>query len=207
MGLGASALAAPGLARAEDDPSAGKYPAKRNDKFGEPDADHGREARDDLQQLLRIRHRQEHLAGRAEAADPSVDDQGQRQGREAVRDRLRRPARQDAARGARLPPPLRRDLVDDRAVVGLPAEVAGRVLQARRQSASTSSCRRSPNPKVDAGPEGFPLSRGPTPRAWRWTRRRTISPSSRPASTASRSPSRTARRCASWRRGSTASRT
>jgi len=36
MGLGGIALAAPGVARAEDDPSAGKYPARRQDKFGTP---------------------------------------------------------------------------------------------------------------------------------------------------------------------------
>ena len=37
MGLGSVALAAmPGIAFAEDDPSAGKYPAKRQDKFGNP---------------------------------------------------------------------------------------------------------------------------------------------------------------------------
>src|SRR3954464_95626 len=36
MGLGAMALAMPGLAMAQDDPSAGKYPVPRNDKFGAP---------------------------------------------------------------------------------------------------------------------------------------------------------------------------
>src|SRR5258708_28662844 len=36
MGLGTMALAAPGLALAQNDPSAGKYPAPRNDKFGTP---------------------------------------------------------------------------------------------------------------------------------------------------------------------------
>ncbi len=36
MGLGGIALAAPGIALAEDDPSAGKYPVKRNDTFGDP---------------------------------------------------------------------------------------------------------------------------------------------------------------------------
>jgi sulfoxide reductase catalytic subunit YedY len=36
MGLGSVALAVPGLALAEDDPSAGKYPAKRQDRFGNP---------------------------------------------------------------------------------------------------------------------------------------------------------------------------
>ena len=36
MGLGSVALAVPGVALAEDDPSAGKYPAKRQDKFGNP---------------------------------------------------------------------------------------------------------------------------------------------------------------------------
>lgn len=36
MGLGGIALAAPGLALAEDDPSAGKYPARRDDRFGNP---------------------------------------------------------------------------------------------------------------------------------------------------------------------------
>ena len=37
MGLGAMTIAAPGLALAQDDPSAGKYPAPRNDKFGKPE--------------------------------------------------------------------------------------------------------------------------------------------------------------------------
>ena len=36
MGLGTVALAVPGVASAEDDPSAGKYPARRQDKFGNP---------------------------------------------------------------------------------------------------------------------------------------------------------------------------
>ena len=36
MGLGSIALAAPGIARAEGDPSAGKYPVKRNGSFGDP---------------------------------------------------------------------------------------------------------------------------------------------------------------------------
>jgi len=36
MGLGSVALAVPGIALAEDDPSAGKYPARRQDKFGNP---------------------------------------------------------------------------------------------------------------------------------------------------------------------------
>jgi sulfoxide reductase catalytic subunit YedY len=36
MGLAGIALAAPGIALAEDDPSAGRYPAKRDDKFGNP---------------------------------------------------------------------------------------------------------------------------------------------------------------------------
>jgi sulfoxide reductase catalytic subunit YedY len=37
MGLGALTLAAPGIASAQDaDPSAGRYPANRNDKFGAP---------------------------------------------------------------------------------------------------------------------------------------------------------------------------
>jgi len=36
MGLGGIALAAPGMALAQDDPSAKKYPATRNDKYGAP---------------------------------------------------------------------------------------------------------------------------------------------------------------------------
>jgi sulfoxide reductase catalytic subunit YedY len=36
MGLGAMTIAAPGLALAEGDPSAGKYPARREDRFGNP---------------------------------------------------------------------------------------------------------------------------------------------------------------------------
>ncbi|MCW5736713.1 MAG: protein-methionine-sulfoxide reductase catalytic subunit MsrP [Enhydrobacter sp.] len=36
MGLGSVALAVPGLAQAQDDPSAGKYPVGRQDKFGSP---------------------------------------------------------------------------------------------------------------------------------------------------------------------------
>ena len=36
MGLGSVALAVPGLAAAQDDPSAGKYPVGRQDKFGAP---------------------------------------------------------------------------------------------------------------------------------------------------------------------------
>ena len=37
MGLGALSIAAPGLALAQDDPTAAKYPAPRNDKFGKPE--------------------------------------------------------------------------------------------------------------------------------------------------------------------------
>ena len=37
MGLGALAIAAPGLALAQDDPTAAKYPAKRNEKYGKPE--------------------------------------------------------------------------------------------------------------------------------------------------------------------------
>jgi sulfoxide reductase catalytic subunit YedY len=37
MGLGAMSIAAPGLALAQDDPSAGKYPAPRSDTFGKPE--------------------------------------------------------------------------------------------------------------------------------------------------------------------------
>ncbi len=71
MGLGAASLALPAIASAQDkDPSAALYPAKRNDKYGVPDADDRREAGDDLQQLLRIRHRQEHLARCPEARGP-----------------------------------------------------------------------------------------------------------------------------------------
>jgi methionine sulfoxide reductase catalytic subunit len=36
MGLGAMTLAAPGLAFAQNDPTAGRYPAPRNDRFGTP---------------------------------------------------------------------------------------------------------------------------------------------------------------------------
>jgi sulfoxide reductase catalytic subunit YedY len=36
MGLGGIALSAPGIALAQADPSAGKYPAPRNDKYGTP---------------------------------------------------------------------------------------------------------------------------------------------------------------------------
>src|SRR5260370_42549000 len=37
MGLGVAGLAVPGIAAAQDaDPSAGRYPAPRNDKFGAP---------------------------------------------------------------------------------------------------------------------------------------------------------------------------
>ncbi|CAN5307939.1 protein-methionine-sulfoxide reductase catalytic subunit MsrP [soil metagenome] len=36
MGLGSVALGVPGIALAQDDPSAGKYPATRQDKFGNP---------------------------------------------------------------------------------------------------------------------------------------------------------------------------
>ena len=36
MGLGSVALAVPGIASAQDDPSTGKYPVKRQDRFGSP---------------------------------------------------------------------------------------------------------------------------------------------------------------------------
>ena len=55
-GLAVARLAA--AAAADDDPSAGLYPAKRNDALHARPAAHRREIFDDLQQFLRIRHRQ-----------------------------------------------------------------------------------------------------------------------------------------------------
>ena len=158
MGLGAATIGLPGLAAAQDaDPSAGRYPAPAQRQVRRARADHRRTAGHHLQQLLRVRHRQEHLARRPEARGPAVDHQGERQGRQAVRDRHRRPFGQDAARGTRLPPSLRRNLVDGRAVVGLPAALAGRVLQANRRR-QVHRHADGLQPQGHAGPEGHPLS-------------------------------------------------
>ena len=106
----------PGLALAEDDPSAKLYPAKRNDTFGSPSPvtaeklattyNNYYEFDNDKSiwraaQKLPIRPWTIKVTGMVEKPFEIGFDE---------------PARQDAARGARLSPPLRRDLVDDRAV-------------------------------------------------------------------------------------------
>ena len=65
---------------------------------------------------------EEYLAGGAGPEAAALDRQDRRHGRAAKNDRHRRPPRQDAAGGAALPPPLRRGLVDGRALERLPHE-------------------------------------------------------------------------------------
>ena len=130
--LGALALTAarlPRRARADDaDPSAALYPAKRNPAFTLDRDGDAREDQPPLQQLLRIQHQQARRRRRAE--DAAVDGDDRRAGREERDHRRRRPGQGDRPRGAALPPPLRRSVVDGDPLDRLPAARAGRAGEA-----------------------------------------------------------------------------
>ena len=79
--LGLIAATLPALALAENDPTADLYPAPRNSKYTidrpvTPEFDQHQ-----LQQLLRIRHPQEHCQRCRSAADPTVGGQDRWDGR------------------------------------------------------------------------------------------------------------------------------
>ena len=81
-----------------------------------------------LQQLLRIHDQQARRRRRAENA--AVDGDDRRAGREEGDHRRRRPGQGDRPRGAALPPPLRRSVVDGDPVDRLSAARAGRAGEA-----------------------------------------------------------------------------
>ena len=71
---------------------------------------HAGEVQSQLQQLLRVQHQQADRRERAE--DPSLDGEARRPRREGADGRHRCADQDDGARGAALPSPLRRGLVD-----------------------------------------------------------------------------------------------
>ena len=106
LAAGASALAlAPYAAQAQrvadlanlPDPSADLYPAKRNETFKLDRPITEETHQHALQQFLRIQLVEGCLRAGAEAADPAVDGEDRRHGREADRDRHRRSHPQDDA--------------------------------------------------------------------------------------------------------------
>ena len=139
MGLGAVSLAAPAWRSAQDDPSAGKYPAPRNDKYGMPAPITAEKLATTYNNFYEFGTDKGIWQRRAEAARSVPGRSRSTAWSRSRSSRLRRSSRQDAARGARLSPPLRRDLVDDRAVVRLPAEGAGRVRASPPAAPSLSS--------------------------------------------------------------------
>ena len=133
MGLGAASLALPAIASAQDKdkPSAALYPAKRNDKYGVPTPMTAEKLATTYNNFYEF------------GTDKSIwrDAQklevgpGPSRSRAWSRSRSRSASTifwPRSARGARLPPSLRRDLVDDRAVERLSDALAGRAVQAHR---------------------------------------------------------------------------
>ena len=141
MGLGAVALTLPSIAWADRTriPSAALYPAKRNDKYGVP-APMTEERR-----VTTYNNFYEFGTDKSIYRDAQKLEvrpwtiKVERHGREAVRDRHRRPSGQGAARGARLSPSLRRNLVDDRAVERLSRCARWSSCASPRAAPSTSS--------------------------------------------------------------------
>ena len=97
-----------------------------------------------LQQLLRVRHRQERPEGQQRQVQAgAVDGEDRRRGRQARRLHARGSAQAIPARGAGLPPPLRRGVVDGDSVGRLPARrpaEGGGALGRRRSSSSSRRC-------------------------------------------------------------------
>ena len=104
---------------AEDDPSAGLYPAKRNRGTRSTGRSPTRNSRPPTTTSTSS-VRRNRICRSPGTEDPAVDDQDRRHGREADDHRHRRSVEADAARGKALPPPLRRSLVDGGAVERLP---------------------------------------------------------------------------------------
>ena len=118
-------------------------------------ADHRREALDQLQQFLRIRHDKD-IADDAQALPirpwtVAIDGMVEKPMTIAIDDLLK----QDAARGAALSPSLRRGLVDGGAVDRLSAEGAGRSRQAAGQRRNTCRSRPSRTPRSRPGQKQF----------------------------------------------------
>ena len=138
QGLAAGPILAAGLLRgraavADDaDPSAGLYPARRNDKYTLDRPLTDEKYPTTYNNFYEFGTDKDIWQRRAGAQDPALDDQDRRHGREADDHRHRRSAEEDAARGAALPPSLRRGLVDGGAVERLPARRAGRYGEAAR---------------------------------------------------------------------------
>ena len=151
--------------------------------------------RHQLQQLLRVRHRQDGPEGQCRHAAPTaVERRGRRRGGGHRPFHARGHPQAARARGARLPVPLRRSLVDGRAVDGfsgrrpaeaLPADLEGPLRRVHHPA----------RPEADARASVRWCSTGPTPRDCGWTRRCIRSRCWWSASTASGCPTRTARRC------------
>ena len=122
---------------------------------------HAREVQSQLQQFLRVQHQQARRRERAE--DPPVDGEARRHGREGADGRHRYADQDDGARGAALPSPLRRGLVDGDSLDRLPAEEAGRVRQAAVVG-EVRPVRDLPRQEDGAGPalvHALALCRGP----------------------------------------------
>ncbi len=161
-----------------------------NPKYPPGRADHAGEIRDHLQQLLRIQRKQEPVAGGSGDEAAAVVDRDRRHGEAAAHHRHRGPAEAGAARGADLPPSLRRGLGDDRALDRFPAQP---VAEDRRAAGVGEICRvRDRAGQSDGGAASRRSIPGRTSRAWRSTRRRTTWRSSPPGCTASRCRRRTA---------------
>ncbi len=129
-GVGALALS-PQLAAAQriadlPDPSSGLYPAKQNEKFTLDRAVTEEKINLNYNNFYEFSPNKSLAQAGTGAQAAPVDGQDRRHGREAAGDRHRRSPQADAARGAALPPSLRRSLVDGDSVVGISAGQAGR---------------------------------------------------------------------------------
>ena len=142
-GFGLAAAALPGIALRGDRPDRRPLSGAAQQQVHDRTAGDAGSDQHQLQQLLRIRHPQEHRQRRRGAADPAVGGQDRRPGREGADLRHRRSHPQDAARGAALSPSLRRGLVDDGAVDRLPARRPGRSSPSRSATRPISAWRPS----------------------------------------------------------------
>ena len=125
-----------------------------------------------LQQLLRVRHRQGRPGARTPHTlqDPAVDGRGRGRGQEARQVRHRGPAQAQRAGRAHLPPALRRGLVDGDPVGRL---FAGRADQEGRAAGQRQvrGVRHAGRPEDRCPSSARACSTGPTSRACAWTRR------------------------------------
>ena len=114
-GLGA-ALAGPPALAADADPSAGLYPFKRNPRYTLDRPITAPKYSENYNNFYEFGSDKAIADDAQQLQDPAVDGQDRRHGRKADRDRHRRSLEEDAARGAALPPSLRRGVVDGGAV-------------------------------------------------------------------------------------------